>query len=471
MRLFNTCLCLFLLVAAFHCDGQIFWYENFDLASGSVQVNSYTSTNGAWSLTTNVTVTEGASANPWFVSCKEAGHVAGVCGTTCAASAGLGPTLHVGSVILGDQGASYDAGSGLGDVTTSRRAESPTINCSGHSNITIRFYYIENGDGTNDDGSVWYYDGSTWALLTNTAKTPTACAPQGQWTMYTQTLPVSANNNPNVKIGFLWVNNNDGVGTDPSYAIDSISLSTAAASAPPVASYTTSVTTTCQDSCITFTSTSTGTIDSVRWSSSPTTSVTIASPTANVSSICFHAAGTFSVTLTAYGGGGSNTSTHVITVNPAPHPVITKTGHTFSVTSAGPYTSYQWVKNTSTIITGATNSSYTYTVAATYNVIVDSAGCYGMSNTISTLGVNTVTGNGESYWLSQTDNNSIDIFASEILHEPLNVVIYDATGRQMMTEIWNAGNNSLRINTSFLPPGLYIVRLSNNTGTIFRYIK
>jgi PKD repeat protein len=40
---------------------------------------------------------------------------------------------------------------------------------------------------------------------------------------------VSADNNPNVKIGFNWTNNDDGIGTDPSFAVDNITLTGIAA--------------------------------------------------------------------------------------------------------------------------------------------------------------------------------------------------------------------------------------------------
>ena len=36
--------------------------------------------------------------------------------------------------------------------------------------------------------------------------------PQGQWTAFSILLPVSANNNPSVKIGFNWINNDDNIG-------------------------------------------------------------------------------------------------------------------------------------------------------------------------------------------------------------------------------------------------------------------
>ncbi|MFT5184013.1 MAG: hypothetical protein ACI84C_001141 [Flavobacteriales bacterium] len=44
------------------------------------------------------------------------------------------------------------------------------------------------------------------------------------WTEYSIALPASANENANIKLGFRWVNNDDGVGTDPSFAVDDITV-------------------------------------------------------------------------------------------------------------------------------------------------------------------------------------------------------------------------------------------------------
>src|SRR5690606_22643499 len=143
--------------------------------------------------------------------------------------------MHITSVFNPTGGAAYDAGGLCGILycpQTNRRAQSPVINCTGRSNITLSFNYIEFGEGTNDNATLWYYDGSTWAQIADMPKTNCcggACNGfrQGQWTNYTIMLPASANNNANVQIGFKWQNNDDGVGTDPSFAVDDIALSVA----------------------------------------------------------------------------------------------------------------------------------------------------------------------------------------------------------------------------------------------------
>jgi hypothetical protein len=223
--------------AALFAGAQTFWTEDF--GSGCSQGNvasSYTGVNGAWTIA--ATGTNDANANQWFVSAAEAGMGVGNCGDGCINTSTLtNRTLHLGNTAIAlvnlpaDNGASYVSGGFCQSfsicVITNRRAESPTINCTGRTNILLSFSYMEGGDGTNDDATLWYYDGATWSLLQNLAKTPLGtCNPQGQWTAYSISLPASANNNPNVKIGFNWVNNDDQVGTDPSFAVDDITLAT-----------------------------------------------------------------------------------------------------------------------------------------------------------------------------------------------------------------------------------------------------
>lgn len=470
MRKLITLLPLFLLLGSFSSKAQIFWVENFESGStAGALITSY----GGWTL--SVTGAEGTEPNPWYVSCAENGHTAGVCGTGCVASSATatGATLHIGSDpgTFGDNGASYDAGGLCGLIAcpmTDRRAESPIINCTGRIGITLAFNYIENGQGTTDDASVYYSAdaGATWALLVNTPKT-TLCGGQGLWAHYSIALPATANNNPNVKIGFRWVNNDDGTGTDPSFAVDSVNLSTASTTTGVNASFTSSATTICEDSCVTFTSTSTGTIDSIRWIA-PGGSVTTS--TTSPFTTCFPASGASSVALLVYGGLSFDTAMVTITVNPAPHPVITASGHTLTVT--GTYTGYQWTKN-DTAIAGATTNTYTYTGTGSFQVIVDSGGCKGASNIIThTLNVIQVSTTGTHYAISQSGNDAFTLYASQVLNANLDVHVYDATGRSLLQDVWQSGTDSKQIGVAGLAPGIYIIRLGNSSNSaVLKWLK
>lgn len=169
---------------------------------------------------------QGGSANTWYVSAAENGNGAGNCGSGC----GTNRTLHVSSTSLGDLGAAYDAGGWFWSTTTNKRVHRG-VSTSGFQNIRVDFEYIEYGQGNTDDALFCYSTdgGATWTEI-NTPKTTCCGGPcngsrQGRWTAYSVTLPASADNNPNLRIGFRWQNNNDGVGTDPSFAVDNIVVS------------------------------------------------------------------------------------------------------------------------------------------------------------------------------------------------------------------------------------------------------
>src|SRR5690606_32060425 len=204
-------------VGASGAGGSAVWTEHFSSGAG-------------WSLA-NVTGAEGSDPN--FVTIAD--YEGGVTPPGCGVANNGNNTMHITSVFNPTGGAAYDAGGLCGILycpQTNRRAQSPVINCTGRSNITLSFNYIEFGEGTNDNATLWYYDGSTWAQIADMPKTNCcggACNGfrQGQWTNYTIMLPASANNNANVQIGFKWQNNDDGVGTDPSFAVDDIALSVA----------------------------------------------------------------------------------------------------------------------------------------------------------------------------------------------------------------------------------------------------
>lgn len=299
-----------------------FWTEDFGTPASGTLANGYVTANGTWTVTN--TGANGSEANVWYVSGEECGNNPGACGSVCTggdASLHLGPSGTLG----GDVGAAYAAG-GLGFffVETDKRAESPVIDCSGQTNITLAFNYIEDyvgqaGYDPGDDATLWYFDGATWTQIDPLAVTPAGCNPQGTWTTYSALLPASANNNPNVRIGFRWVNNDDNVGTDPSFAVDDITLTTTVGG-PPVADFSTPTTTICEGDCIDFTDLST-------LGTNPTWSWTFAGGTPGTSSaqnpvgVCYNTAGTYDVSLTVTDDNGNDTETKVgyITVVAAPN--------------------------------------------------------------------------------------------------------------------------------------------------------
>lgn len=235
-----TFLLLFSLTETF---SQVFWIETFGIGCNQLQVaNGFPGSTGLWVVNYLSAYIPTANTDEFYVSATEAGMPIGGCSNGCL----LTPTLTNRSLHIsvststntffcptGDCGGIYNA-SQFSDL----RAESPAINCTGKSGISLRFDYMENGDGILDDGSVYYSVAlGPWTFLGNPIKTPcdnSACTGTaactglnvGIWSTYTINLPVTVNNTANLRLGFRWVNNGDNIGTDPSFVIDNINVLT-----------------------------------------------------------------------------------------------------------------------------------------------------------------------------------------------------------------------------------------------------
>ncbi len=267
---------------------------------------------------------QGAEASTWYVSCAENGWLNNYCSTACSTAANAtGASLHVSSspFWVGDLGAAYEAGGFCGLVIcvgSNSMMQSPVINCTGRTNMTLAFTYIEAGGPPNDDASVWYNAGSGWNLLVNTPPTVVGCAGgQGRWTNYSIALPAICNNNANVRIGFLWVNNDDGLGSDPSFAVDNVTISVPVSS-PPTPAFAASNDTVCKGNSLTYMDMSTGSPTSWQWTFNggfPASHTGQFPP-----SILYMSAGTFTTKLVVSNGFGLDSTTQTITVVTGPAP-------------------------------------------------------------------------------------------------------------------------------------------------------
>jgi gliding motility-associated-like protein len=201
------------------------WQENFNTAAN-------------WNLSFP-TGFNAANANFWVVNDNEGGVLPPGCGVANNGN----NTLHITSQIFPNAGAAYNAG-GLCPficVTTNTMAHTNNISTVGYTNLTLSFNFISNGQGLIDNLSLMYNTGSGWQVLDPSLKSQVCGNGQGQWTAYSINLPPSCNNIPNLQIGFNWTNNDDGVGTDPSAAIDNI-LITSSSGGPQTCSITQSFT-------------------------------------------------------------------------------------------------------------------------------------------------------------------------------------------------------------------------------------
>lgn len=292
------------LAVLFSCAAfsqTVLWSEDFGTPPAGTLANGYNNGNGAW--TVNNTGVNGADPNLWYVSGEECGNAAAACGSVCT---GGDASLHLGApALIGDAGAAFAAG-GLGVIfpETNSRVESPVIDLTGQTGMTLEFNYLEGtvgdplADPADDDATLWYFDGAIWAQIDPLNITAAGCFPQGTWTAFTIAMPASANNNANVQIGFQWTNDDDNVGADPSFAVDDIQITIPAAGVIN-ADFSTPITTICAGTCIAFTDATTGQGANPTWNWSFPGAFPLTDNVQNPTNICYNTAGVYDVILTS----------------------------------------------------------------------------------------------------------------------------------------------------------------------------
>ncbi len=463
-----------LIITAGASAQTIFWTENFTNGCTSL-CTSYSGPNGAWTF-----VSQGPSSacggpttpNIWRISCAENGNAVGSCQTSCSSS---NATLHVGNdpnspsagffCPSGDCGSKYDAGGYCGligldpSTITDILAQSPTINCTGRSSITVRFKYIEGGDGSNDNATLQYYNGSSWSQLKDMNKT-SGCG-GGQWTLDSVALPASANNNPNVRIAFRWVNDDDGNGNDPSFAVDDVELIVPAGGLPPVASISTAGSdSSCAPLCNQYTDNSTGNPTSWLWTfTGPQPFTTTAQ---NPGVLCWDSAGTYNVRLIVSNANGSDTAyKNNLKVTAAPAtPFITRSNDTLYCSTDPSYISYQWYDN-GTPIVGQTNTWYVFNHAGNFGCgVKNTAGCEVAAGI--TVGISTYSLNNTVSLFPNPAKNELTITGNWEATTGL-LSIYDILGNKVREE-------SVKLTSRFiydiksLSAGVYFLQVNNEKG-------
>lgn len=406
-------------------NAQQFWIEKWTGSTAQGQI-TYSGPNGAWSVVRSGA--NGADSNVWYFSNWEEGMGRGQCGAgqTGPASAHMGFTRKsplmwplyqtFNSATNPDQGAVIDDDS-PDPTNTNLRLQSPLINCTGKTNITLSFNYIEGkADGTTAEATVMYSSngGTTWSLLATPPELDSCTNWEGNWTYYSVPLPASANGNANVKIGFNWTNgmleHDDSIfdnTTIPvvSFAVDSIALSTVS-SAAPVANFSANDTSICIGDTVRFTDMSTNSPTSWKWTFE---NGTPANSTLQDPVIVYHTAGYDSVKLVVKNGSGSDSLT------------IKK---------------YIHVKNCGLGISGIADNN-------TINLYPNPA------------------------------NNTINLEFANSIGENAKVDITDITGRLVSTQILNASSGKIiAINISGIATGMYIVKITAGTNVyVEKFIK
>ena len=277
-----------------------------------------------------VTGTEGADPNFFTVSDAEGGVAPPGCGVPTNGN----KTLHVTSVFNPTGGAAYDAGGLCGFLfcpETNRRSESPAISSVGYSGLTLNFKYIANGQAGQDFATVWYNDGTGWFQLGTALSSPLCGSGQGQWSNYSAALPASCNNITNLKIAIKWQNDDDGAGTDPSVAINDITVTAPTSGCSSLASLPITINavptiptapvpgTVTQPTCATPTGSVTfsGLPASGTWTVTASPGGTTSTGSGTTGTFSGLAAGTYSFTVTN-AGGCTSSATASVTINAAP---------------------------------------------------------------------------------------------------------------------------------------------------------
>lgn len=310
-----------------------FWTEDFGTGCDRGDTaNAATTANGVWSVT--ATGVNGNISHDWFISSASSAIISALnCDQNCSVTPSfISKSLHVSNrtftvgpplnlTLNADTGGVFVPGglTALGfNTQTSKRAETPTINCTGQTNIQVVFNYFEGGTAPNQNAELEYFDGTNWISIFDMPKSPTICANLGSWIQSGFiSLPASANNNPNVKLGFRWENNNGTSSTpEASFSVDDIQIfSTQNPPAiPPVVNFSTLTSTTiCDGGNITFQDLSIN-ADSILWNFPGGTPATSTSATPVVT---YNNAGTYNVTLTAFNANGTTDTTalNLVVVN------------------------------------------------------------------------------------------------------------------------------------------------------------
>lgn len=277
-----------------------------------------------WTLNTDM-VGEDANPNVWYVSCEEEGVGAGVCGAACGAG---NKTLHVGpDALAGDLGAAY-AETGFGITGTNRRSESADISTVGDVDLTLSFDMIGQGGGTDFCELFYSIDGGVSWISLDAPMVELCCGgvtctgvEQGLWATRSYPLPVTCEGIPNLRISFVWQNVDDGVATDPSFAVDNIVISkpVVVVDGGPTALFDPEDVTICQGESITYTdmSTTDDVITDWNWvfgGGSPGGAMTVGPHV-----ITYPTPGVFVTTLTVTDGIGSHDTSFTVTVLDGPY--------------------------------------------------------------------------------------------------------------------------------------------------------
>jgi hypothetical protein len=428
----------------------------------------------------------------------------------------------------GDCGAIYDTlATGGNDPTTDIRAISPPINTIGKSNLTIGFKFINVGDllsvASSPDKAILEYsldNGLTWLTLLNIPRSSTAggCSLFKRWTLFnTFALPATCQNLTNLRIAFRWINNSNSTGatqnTNGSFAVDSVAIA-----GKNLDSYTTEYfhinPTVVYNNVVNppldhvsrmeywyMTKESGGNRKITLYWDGNSGGVTSLpdmrvarfngaswDDLGNTGTTGTTAAGTVTSDSTKDFGPVTLASTIALPGNPLPVELITFNGyrknntiqlnwitsseqnnHYFTLKKSGNNFNYNDLANVNGAGTVSTPQHYSYTdykplpglnYYKLYQTDFD-----GTTVEKATLAVRFDPDNNDIVILPDINRQNILIQLADNTEEPMNVILYDATGRQLLSKNFS-GSNVYRLDTSLLSRGIYLIRIQLNESII-----
>lgn len=352
-----------------------------------------------------------SDANVWVISDEEGG----VAPTGCGVAGNGDPTLHIscqGGLCLGT-GAIYNAGdAGLGfapSTTNIRAALTNPISTIGETGLELIFDWIGVGQNGTDFAELEYSidGGTTWNVLWTQTPGNVCGGGQGEWAEQTIALPVAAENQADLRFAFHWRNDNDGAGTDPSFAANNLRLlADDAGGTGPTADFTASSVDICEGDCIDLTDASTGNgITAWNWTFNGANTTT--STDQNPTNICYSTAGTYDIVLEVTDADGTDQMTQTInvttcggsgpTANFTPSSTNLCEGDciNFSDNSSGNgITSWNWTFNGASVTssTDQNPSNICYPTAGTYDVTLEVTDADGTDQVTQSVTVTTCTG-------------------------------------------------------------------------------
>lgn len=222
---------------------------------------------------------------------------------------------------------------------------------------------------------------------------------------------------------------------------------------------------TCAKSSTYFTDKSSGPITSRLWTFGDPASGTSNTSTL-VSPLHYYASGgPFTVTLTVTGASGSKPLSKTVTLTANDLADNTIQFNNGSLISTVLSNNYQWLKD-GQLISGATARSYnTGTSSGAFSVLTFSTLCNKRSDPFVVTALEPETVLGSFNTVKVYPNPTSDVLQVESEIPVVSIQIWDALGKESKVEVEQINNKLYRVNVSYIPSGLYILRTTTKEKT------